>query len=298
MSQSAFLISVMDRHSDWAVIVCLVGGGQEINHNEAGLPEWFSAIRDHYPGWSVYLSDEMADEEYVQGSSVEGMLEGVSPNYRLGLHLATSIRSFRSKHVSGFVKALLDLDSKEAGRILRGMDKYPIVLTRNFGLAKRWLREMARGSERLGIVAAAKSYRLKPHGIYVELAVDAAHWFLNPPDDPRSSYSLEYAATEFKIQGLEIDWACVAWDADLRYVGTGWQHREFRGDRWTRIAKVRKQRYLKNAYRVLLTRARQGMVIFVPEGDPEDGTRNREFYDGTYRYLLEAGIREIRDRSA
>ncbi len=298
MSQSAFLISVMDRHSDWAVIVCLVGGGQEINHNEAGLPEWFSAIRNHYPGWNVYLSDEIADEEYVQGSSVEGMLEGVSPNYRLGLHLATSIRSFRSKHVSGFVKALLDLDSKEAGRILRGMDKYPIVLTRNFGLAKRWLREMARGSERLGIVAAAKSYRLKPHGIYVELAVDAAHWFLNPPDDPRSSYSLEYAATEFKIQGLEIDWACVAWDADLRYVGTGWQHREFRGDRWTRIAKVRKQRYLKNAYRVLLTRARQGMVIFVPEGDPEDGTRNREFYDGTYRYLLEAGIREIRDRSA
>ncbi len=298
MSQSAFLISVMDRRSDWAVIVCLVGGGQEINHNEAGLPEWFSAIRDRYPGWSVYLSDEITDEEYVQGSSVEGMLEGISPNYRLGLHLATSIRSFRSKHVSGFVKALLDLDSKEAGRILRGMDKYPIVLTRNFGLAKRWLREMARGSERLGIVAAAKSYRLKPHGIYVELAVDAAHWFLNPPDDPRSSYSLEYAATEFKIQGLEIDWACVAWDADLRYVGTGWQHREFRGDRWTRIAKVHKQRYLKNAYRVLLTRARQGMVIFVPEGDPEDGTRNREFYDGTYRYLLEAGIREIQDRSA
>ena len=294
MSQPEFLISVMDRHSDWAVIVCLVGGGQEINHNEAGLPEWFSAIRNRYPEWNVYLPDEITDDEYVQGSNVKDMLDGVNNlHHHPELHLATSIRSFRSEHVSGFVKALLDLDSNKAEKILHTIDKYPIVLTRDFGLAKKWLRDQPRGSERFGIVAAAKSYRLKPHGIYVELAINAAHWFLNPAEDPRSSCSLEYAATEFKIQGLELDWACVAWDADLRYVGAGWQYREFRGDKWTKIGKDYKMRYLKNAYRVLLTRARQGMVIFVPEGDSEDGTRDREFYDGTYCYLKEMGIKEL-----
>lgn len=293
MSQPELLIHVMNRHIDWAVIICLVGGGQEINHNEAGLPEWFLAVRERYADWDVYLSNEITGNEYVQGSSMEKMLDGVNPRFYPELHLATSIRSFRGEHVSGFVKALLDLDSTEAERILRGMDGYPIVLTRNFGLAKKWLRDQKRGSERYGIVAAAKSYRLKPHGIYVELSIDAAHWFLNPAEDPRSSCGLEYAATEFKIQGLELDWACVAWDADLRYVGSGWQYREFRGDKWTKIGKDYKMRYLKNAYRVLLTRARQGMVIFVPEGDSEDGTRDHGFYDGTYCYLKEMGIEEL-----
>ena len=290
MSQPEYLISVMDRHTGWAAIVCLVGGGQEINHNEAGLPEWFSAIRGRYAGWDVYLSREITDDEYVQGGSVEGMLDGISANYCRELHLATSIRSFRSDRVSRFVKEVLDLDSDAARRTLDGMGEYPIVLTRDFAQAKKWLRNHAHGTERYGIVAAAKSYRLRPHGIYVELTVDAAHWFLKPPDDPRSSCGLEYAATEFKIQGLELDWACVAWDADLRHAGAQWQYKEFRGDGWTNIAKIHKKKYLKNAYRVLLTRARKGMVIFVPEGDSEDATRDSDFYDKTYQYLNEVGI--------
>ena len=293
ISQSEFLLNVMGRHKGWAVIVCLVGGGQEINHNEAGLPEWFLSIRKNHAEWDVYLSREITDDEYTQGGSVEQMLEGLRASYHPEMHLATSIRSFRSDLVSRFVKSVLDLDSDAANRTLGGMKEYPIVLTRNFARAKEWLKDHARGSERYGIVAAAKSYRLKPHGIYVELAVDAAHWFLKPPYDPRSSCSLEYAATEFKIQGLELDWACVAWDADLRHADTQWQYKEFRGDRWTNIAKEHKMRYLKNAYRVLLTRARQGMVIFVPEGDSEDPTRKNIFYDGTYRYLKGIGIRTL-----
>lgn len=293
MSQPEFLIDVMDRHRGWAVIVCLVGGGQEINHNEAGLPEWFSAIRGRYREWDVYLSEEITDDEYVQGGSVEGMLDGIGAAFHPELHLSTSIRSFRSDRVSGFVKSVLDLDSGAAKRTLEDMEGYQIVLTRDFARAKKWLRDHAHGSQRYGIVAAAKSYRLKPHGIYVELAVDAAHWFLKPPDDPRSSCGLEYAATEFKIQGLELDWACVAWDADLRHAGDQWQYREFRGYKWTNIKKDYKMRYLKNAYRVLLTRARQGMVIFVPEGDHTDATREDRFYDGTYRYLKDIGIRVL-----
>lgn len=303
MSQPEYVISTMDRHQDWAVLVCLVGGGQEINHGEAGLPEWFDSIRRSHPGWDMYVSPEINGEEYLGGNygddgdgrgRIEDMLGGaIRPTYREELHLATSIRSFRSRHVSEFVRLLLDLDAGAAGATLSGIGRYPITVTRDFGMAKRWLRSRARGTERFGIVAAAKSYRLRPHGIYVELTPKATHWFLNPPDDPRSSNGLEYVATEFEIQGLELDWVCVAWDADLRYTEDGWNYKEFVGNRWNNVRKDHKQRYLKNAYRVLLTRARQGMVIFVPPGDDTDGTREPGYYDRTYEYLRGIGIPEL-----
>ncbi len=299
MSQPEYVINTMDRHADWAVLVCLVGGGQEINHGEAGLPEWFDSMRRSHPGWDVYVSPEINGEEYLGKNyddgrgRIEDMLGGIRPVYRAELHLATSIRSFRSRHVSEFVRLLLDLDAGAAGVTLSGISRYPIMVTRDFGRAKRWLRSRARGTERFGIVAAAKSYRLRPHGIYVELTPKATHWFLNPPDDPRSSNGLEYVATEFEIQGLELDWVCVAWDADLRYTEDGWNYKEFVGDRWNNIHKDHKRRYLKNAYRVLLTRARQGMVIFVPHGDDSDSTRDPGYYDRTYEYLRGIGIPEL-----
>ena len=297
-SEPEFLIDVMGRHEGWAVIVCLVGGGQEIHAGEAGLPEWFRAVRDLHSEWDVYVSAEITDSEYAPGGDVAALASSAGAESVPDLHLSTSIRSFRSEHVSRFVKALLDTDTDTAAALRSGLDRYPIVVTRDFGLAKRWLRNKARGTERFGIVAAAKSYRLQPHGIYVELTVDATKWFLNGPDDPRSSYSLEYAATEFDVQGLELDWVCVAWDANLRRSGTGeggsgWHHREFRGKRWLHVRKADRQSYLRNAYRVLLTRARQGMVIFVPEGDGEDATRSPAFYDETYRYLLSLGLPEL-----
>ena len=283
----------MYRHRDWAVIVCLVGGGQEINHNEAGLPAWFEAVRRGHPGWDVYVSDRINDREHLRGETIEGMLGGAPRRYCPELHLAVNLRSRGG--VSEFVGSLLDVEAGRARTLLEKLDgeNYPIVLTRDFDRAKRWLRGMARGSQRFGIVAAAKSYRLKPYGIYVELAVNAIHWFLRPRDDPRSSYSLEYAATEFKVQGLELDWACVAWDGDLMHTGAGWNHREFSGSQWKTLRKQHKKRYLENAYRVLLTRARKGMVIFVPEGDEDDETRRRDYYDGTYEYLKEVGIRAL-----
>ena len=141
MSQPEYLISVMDRHKDWAVIVCLVGGGQEINHNKAGLPEWFSSIHENYAEWDVYLSSEITDDEYVQGGNVGDMLYGINANYRPELHLATSIRSFRSNQLSKFVKSMLDLDSDVAKLTLGRMNEYPIVLTRDFARGKK----MAKG---------------------------------------------------------------------------------------------------------------------------------------------------------
>jgi DUF2075 family protein len=173
------------------------------------------------------------------------------------------------------------------------MDRYPILLTRDLAKAKRWLRERARGNERYGLVASSNAYRLKPHAIDVRLQVDPVQWFLYGKDDVRSSYYLEDAATEYRVQGLELDWACVTWDADFRRVPNGWEHWKFVGDGWNHVHKVERQKYLKNAYRVLLTRARQGMVIVVPPGDQSDPTRNREFYDPTFEYLSAIGFAKI-----
>ena len=161
---------------------------------------------------------------------------------------------------------------------------------RDLNRAKQWIRSHARGSERFGLVASSKAQRLKPHAIDIRVDVDPVHWFLNEKEDTRSSYYLEDAATEFQVQGLELDWTCVTWDGDLRFTSSGWSYHDFRGDRWTNIKNIDYRRYLLNAYRVLLTRARQGMIIFVPPGEPSDPTRSPEIYDSTYKFLTEVGV--------
>ncbi len=294
MSEPEFLISVMDRHSDWAVIICLIGGGQEINTGEAGLPEWFLAIKNHYPHWNVYVSNQITDIEYTGNQKLTKLFSGVKYEIVQDLHLSTSIRSFRSENVSNFVKSLLDGDKVNAKKwLLELKGKYPIVLTRDFDKAKLWLKNTARGNERFGITASAKANRLRPYGIYIESQIDAPLWFLNDKEDVRSSYYLEYVATEFDIQGLELDWTCVAWDANFRYQNGDWSYNQFSGTKWNQIQNEDKITYLKNAYRVLLTRARQGVVIFIPTGNREDVTIKPEFYDGTYNYLREIGIEEV-----
>lgn len=293
-SEPEYLISCLDRHQDWAVVICLVGGGQEINTGEAGIREWVGALKRSFPEWHVHISSKLSDSEYGAGRALEDLAGRKHVDYRQELHLATSMRSFRAENVSTLVKQILDLDLQGARDSLAQARKtYPILLTRRMDAAKRWLRSQARGSERYGIVVSSQAERLRPHAISVRSPVDPVHWFLDGKEDVRSSYYLEDVATEFHVQGLEVDWACVAWDADLRYAKDGWKHWSFRGDRWNHIHKADRKRYLTNAYRVLLTRARQGMVIVVPEGDPDDPTRAREYYDPTHAYLKEIGIPEI-----
>lgn len=293
-SEPEFLISYMDRHDTWAVIVCLVGGGQEIHTGEAGIGAWLDALRSKFPGWDVYVSPNLTDSEYEAATALASFPAEASIQYDAKLHLATSIRSFRSERVSAFVKALLDLDADQARVLAKEVgSRYPLVITRNLEKAKEWLRGQARGSERFGLVASSQAARLKPHAIDIRVDTDPVHYFLNGRDDTRSSYYLEDVATEFQVQGLELDWACVTWDADFRMVDGEWKCRSFVGKKWQAINKPERQRYLLNAYRVLLTRARQGMVIFVPVGDPTDATRVPEFYDGTYDYLRGLGLTEI-----
>jgi len=293
MSEPEFLISCLDRHQDWTVIVCLVGGGQEINTGEAGIGEWIESLNKSYPDWHIYISSRLTDSEYGAGKILNHLASRPNVVHKNELHLGVSMRSFRAENVSLLVKQLLDLNIEESRKTLGKINKYPIVITRDLGKAKKWLKKQARGSERYGIVVSSQAERLKPHAIDVKSPMNPIHWFLNGKDDVRSSYYLEHVATEFKIQGLELDWVCVTWDADFIYSKEGWKHRSFRGDRWTNIRKEERKNYLKNAYRVLLTRARQGMVIVVPSGDSEDHTRNPKFYDKTYEYLEDIGFDEI-----
>jgi hypothetical protein len=290
-SEPEFLISCMDRHTDWAVVVCLVGGGQEINTGEAGIDAWLEAVNLRFPRWHMYISSRLTDSEYAAGKALEAVGNRENTHFDDCLHLAVSMRSFRAENVSAFVKALLDCEKQSAREAFGQLThRYPITVTRDLNLAKQWIRARARGSERFGLVASSKAQRLKPHAVDIRVDVNPVHWFLNGKEDTRSSYYLEDAATEFQVQGLELDWACVTWDGDLRFNGSGWSFHDFRGDRWCNIASPDNQRYLRNAYRVLLTRARQGMVIFVPPGDRSDPTRSPEFYDPTYNYLTQLGV--------
>ncbi|MBE0570516.1 MAG: DUF2075 domain-containing protein [Ignavibacteriaceae bacterium] len=293
-SEPEFLISCLDRHSDWAVVVCLVGGGQEINTGEAGISEWINSVHNTFNDWDVYISSRLTDSEYAAGEALK-ILEGRnSVNYNDALHLAVSMRSFRAENVSLLIKQILDLNAEDAKSTLNKVNsKYPIVITRDLNKAKQWIKAQARGSERYGIVVSSQAERLRPHSIFVSSPMDPVHWFLDDKDDVRSSYYLEDVATEFDVQGLELDWVCVTWDADFRYTKKEWQHWSFKGNKWQKIKKPERQNYLKNAYRVLLTRARQGMVIVIPEGNDDDPTRPPKFYDPTFNYLIEIGFKEI-----
>jgi hypothetical protein len=290
-SEPEFLISCLDRHPDWAVVVCLVGGGQEINTGEAGISEWIKALNRSFPKWHIYISSRLTDSEFGAGKILDEIKTRPNVVQKDQLHLSVSMRSFRAEDVSLLVKQLLDMDIDDARMTLaRVRSNYPIVITRDLAKAKKWLREKARGSERYGIVVSSQAERLKPYAIDVRSPMDPIHWFLDGKEDVRSSYYLEDVATEFHVQGLELDWACVTWDADFRHSPFGWESWSFVGEHWNHIRKPERQTYLKNAYRVLLTRARQGMILVVPEGDAQDLTRKKEFYDPTFEYLREIGF--------
>lgn len=295
-SEPEFLIRIMDRHQDWAVIVCLVGGGQEIYNGEAGIIDWFRALQKKFRNWHIYLSDNITDSEYVGNSSIEELLTGCSYSLRPALHLGVSLRSFRSEKLAEFVKLLLDNEPSAAAAVYSELSiHYPIILTRDLDKAKEWIHKKARGTERYRLLASSEGKRLRGIGIWVPSVINPVGWFLNEKDDVDSSYFFEVAASEFKVQGLEIDYSILAWDADLRRSGKGFDYFKFRGTRWNHVNNMQQQKYLKNAYRVLMTRARQGMIIFVPSGtDPEDDpTRDSAFYDDIYKYLRSCGIKEL-----
>ncbi len=294
MSEPEFLIWSLNLREDWAVVVCLVGGGQEINTGEAGIGEWLRAVNANFPDWNVFISDQLTEKEYAEGE-LENLLQANNHVQRCtSLHLAVSMRSFRAEQLSNFVHHLLEGNISQAQALLETLkNKYPVVITRNLDAAKEWLRKQKRGSERYGLVVSSQAQRLRPLAIDVRSKPNIKHWFLDDITDIRSSLFLEDAASEFDVQGLELDWTCLVWDGDLRRNGREWQNFTLKGNQWQNIRSADKKTYQINAYRVLLTRARQGMVICVPEGNPDDATRLPEFYDGTYNYFKQIGLEEI-----
>lgn len=294
-SEPKFLISCMDRQPEWGVVICLVGGGQEINKGEAGLKEWIEALSSTFTDWHVHISDRLTGREYLNGEVIEMLSHNERVHAEPDLHLSVSMRSYRAEKVSLFVHQLLDIKPEDAAATLKELEKYPIVLTRSLEKAKQWLREHNRGSQRCGLLASAKAERLKAISVNVRYQPNFINWFLEDESDIRSSNRLEDTLTEFKVQGLEIDWAGVIWDIDMPMEKDGeWHHYYLHGGtKWHKINKAINQEYQLNAYRVLLTRARQGMVIVVPEGDPTDSTRKPELYDSTYNYLRSVGIKSI-----
>ena len=309
VSEAAFLIWSLDQRKDWAVIICLVGGGQEINTGEAGISEWIKALNENFRHWEVHISSKLTEPEYAEGKVNELLKDNPRVRYSDGLHLGVSLRSYRAEKLSAFVHALLNFD-KEASVLYNEIkDRYPIVLTRDMAKARKWLHEKVRGTERTGVLVTKEAARFKPLAIHILPSGDenAVHWFLDDKADTRSSNYLEDAATEIQVQGLELDYTCVLWDADMRYENGSWGFYTFNGStKWIEQtgnteSKQEKLKYMLNAYRVLLTRARAGMVICVPAGNPnktatgfwEDSTRLPEYYDGTYQYLKSIGIDEI-----
>lgn len=309
MSEAAFLIWSLDQREDWATIVCLVGGGQEINTGEAGISEWINALNTQFPHWKVYISNKLTEAEYAEGRVNELLENNNNVAYSENLHLSVSLRSYRAEKLSAFVHFLLSIDENAREIYKEIKDKYPIVLTRDMVKAREWLHNKVRGTERTGVLVTKESARFKPLAIHILPSGDenAVHWFLEDKSDTRSSNYLEDAATEIQVQGLELDYTCLAWDADMRYDNGEWRFFRFNGQtKWveqknTSESKQELQKYMLNAYRVLLTRARAGMVICVPTGNPnktlngfwEDSTRLPEYYDGTYQYLKSLGIDEI-----
>ena len=290
-SEPEFLIQSMDRHTGWTSIVCLVGGGQEINKGEGGMEEWLKALRDNFPDWKVWISNALDSKYYLPTFNLDQL------NGRLfrrdNLHLSISIRSFRSEKVAKYISNLLEGNISETKNLLGELkDLYPIKITRSLTKAKHWLRNHARGSERYGLLTSSGASRLKPLGIFSGSITkdNVASWFLKENNDVRSSLALEDAATEFQVQGLELDWAGLIWDGDLIKTSTDWLYKSFVGTKWNNIMDQEAQKNKLNAYRVLLTRARQGMIIVVPEGDQLDKTRDSEKYDPTWNYLKEIGI--------
>lgn len=309
LSEAAFLIWSLDQREDWATIICLVGGGQEINTGEAGISEWIKALNEQFPHWNVYISPKLTEPEYAEGKVNELLKNNCNVTYSESLHLGVSLRSYRAEKLSAFVHALLSFDENASALYNEIKDKYPIVLTRDMAKARKWLHDKVRGTERTGVLVTKESARFKPLAIHILPSGDenAVHWFLDDKSDVRSSNYLEDAATEIQVQGLELDYTCLLWDADMRYENGEWRFYRFNGQtKWVEQtggteSKQELMKYMLNAYRVLLTRARAGMVICVPEGNSnknvsgfwEDSTRLPEYYDGTYQYLKSLEIEEI-----
>ncbi len=298
-SEPEMLLGIMERHQNWAAIIALVGGGQEINDGEAGLEEWGRALAERSTPWKVIASPEVLEG----GPSTAGqrLFGSHSAKFEVttnpALHLRTSNRSLRAENLASWVNYVLDGDAESAAA-LKISEKFPLFLSRDLNETRTKLRQQAIGQARYGLVGSAGAARLRAVGLEPSSTFHAdypwEHWYLAPESDLRSSFCCEVFATEFEIQGLELDWIGLCWGGDCIWDDVrGWQLRKLLSgpnNRWVSIKNEDRRKFRKNAYRVLLTRARQGLIIFVPQGNPNDATNRPTEFDSTAQFLIGCGV--------
>lgn len=302
-SEAELMLDIMSRRPNWCVIVALVGGGQEIHDGEAGLPEWGRALATSKIEWDVWASHEVSSSRVNDSPEFTLFDDGIPPNIRFHddplLHLGVNVRSHRAQTLSEWVRLLLMGRAPEAREMAKRISNFPFAFTRDLTVSRNWLRRFCQPDRRAGLVASSGARRLRAYGLELESffrgKLKYQDWFLNARGDFRSSCSLEVALTEFELQGLELDYVGVCWGNDFWYSADEqlWKYQKLSGARLTGVSKPRDCDYIRNRYRVLLTRAREGMIIWVPRGDDGDGTLDPKTFDGTANFLKSAGMREF-----
>jgi hypothetical protein len=298
VSEPEMVLRIMDRHQDWAAVIALVGGGQEIHEGEAGLAEWGRTLSTKYERWRVLASPEaLHGGASLSGTSLFG---SATPPNRVtaeeALHLKTSVRSHQAEQLADWVNHVLNGQIEPARELARSFERFPIALTRNLDEARSWLKKNTRGHRRCGLIASSGAARLRAQGIEISTGFRRAYpyerWFLDDRADVRSSYQLEVPATEFEIQGLELDVAGLCWGGDFVWSGRlkSWRTLRFTGKAWRPLRHTEESVQLQNKYRVLMTRAREGLIIFVPEGSSEDTTQDISAMNETATFLLNCGV--------
>jgi len=307
-SEPTLFLEIMARHQGWAVIVALVGGGQEINKGEGGLSEWgqalelFAELAPTDKGWDIYASPHVLEASAVTAGGVlfpDGLPENQIVYREEALHLPVSIRSHRCEIANAWIEAVLDGNAAQAKTCAQSIDHFPVYMTRSLNDMRSWLDKTTRGRRRCGLVASSDARRLRGYGLGVTLSTQdlsgITNWFLCDKGDVRASYQMEVTATEYACQGLELDRVGLCWGGDMTWDAThsAWVYRKFRGSIWQNVGKEDARKNIKNTYRVLMSRAREAVVIWVPPGEPADLTRLPKQMDETAVYLRECGIKEL-----
>ncbi|MGE0434331.1 MAG: DNA/RNA helicase domain-containing protein [Planctomycetota bacterium] len=287
ISEPATVLDVLSRQT-WAVLVCLVGPGQEIHDGEGGIGTWIDALGMN-SRWRVAAPRELGGRSAPPGWHANDQL-----------HLRTSRRSLIGERLSEWVELVLAGDQVSARRVAHQLIQrdMPLGITRSLSGMRTRLRTECLQSHRPALLGSSGALRLRAIGVeppafqYTKNVVDVVDWMLKEPEDFRSSHRLEVAMSEFETQGLEVDHAGILWGGDLVWESEGWGAWKLKGPSWKRVPEPGAD-LVRNKYRVLMTRSRLSLFILVPAADPSDPSQRHSAMESTLGFLVGCGLPEF-----